>query len=338
MLQCLALAKKGIGKVSPNPLVGSIVVYKNKIIGKGYHEKYGLHHAEVNAINSVKNKALLSQSILYVNLEPCSHHGNTPPCCEFIVKNKIKTVVIGCLDSSAKVNGKGIEYLKNNGVEVITDVLKSKCNWANRRFFTNHINKRPYIILKWAQTKDGFIDKIRTPESTGINWITSQETKRTVHKWRNEEDAILVGRRTVEVDNPELTVRKVKGKNPLRIVIDPELKLNRTKKIFNFKAKTIVLNYKIDKIEKNIRYLKTTNNSAITDLFTQLQKEKISSLIIEGGAKTINYFIKNNLWDEARVLIGNTEFKKGLKAPEIKKNSSNTSSISKDKLVTYYND
>ena len=338
MKRCLQLANKGIGNVSPNPLVGSVIVHNNKIIGEGYHKKYGESHAEVNAIANVENKELLSESTIYVNLEPCSHHGKTPPCCELIVKHKIKHVVVGCLDYSEKVNGKGIHYLEKHGVKVTIDVLKEKCFWINRRFFENQIKNKPYIILKWAQTQDGFIDKKRVENETGINWITSEKTKIITHNWRKEEDAILVGRKTVENDDPELTVREIDGKNPIRIVLDSELKLSSDYKIFNDKAKTIVINQKESKIINNIEYLKTDKNSTINDLLTHLQKNKIGSLIVEGGAETLNFFIKNNLWNEARVLVGNKQFKEGVKAPYINKNNSIISSLNQDKLHTFYND
>ena len=338
MSQCLVLAKKGIGNVSPNPLVGSIVVYKDQIIGEGFHEKYGFSHAEVNAINSVKNKNLLPQSTLYVNLEPCSHYGKTPPCCEFILKNKIKKVVVGCVDQSSKVNGKGIAFLKNHDIEVIEGILEKDSIWLNRRFFTSQIKLRPYIILKWAETKDGFIDKIRTSKSNGINWITRPSTKKIVHKWRNEEDAILVGRKTVENDDPKLTVREIKGRNPIRIIIDPELKLNTEKNIFNEEAKTIIVNHKINQLKKNILYLKTNPSTIITELLNYLHANKVSSIIIEGGSKTLSYFIDNNIWDEARVIIGNVEFKEGLKAPILNKENKTKKNLKEDTLITYYND
>jgi diaminohydroxyphosphoribosylaminopyrimidine deaminase/5-amino-6-(5-phosphoribosylamino)uracil reductase len=339
MQRCLQLAKKGIGNVSPNPLVGCVIVCKDKIIGEGYHQKYGEKHAEVNAIESVKDKNLLKNSTLFVNLEPCSHWGKTPPCCELIVKNKIKHVVIGCLDSSEKVNGKGIDYLNKNGVEVTIDVLKKKkCIWINRRFFENQIKNKPYIILKWAQTQDGFIDKKREKNKTGINWITSNKTKVITHQWRKEEDAILVGRKTVENDNPELTVREVTGINPIRIVLDPELKLNSNYKVFNNQAKTIVVNHKNSKIVNNIEYLKTEKKSTIEELLKNLNKKKIGSLIVEGGAETLNYFIQNNLWNEARILIGDKKFKVGTKAPTLNKKNRIISSLNQDQLHTIYND
>ncbi len=338
MKMCLELASKGIGNVSPNPLVGCVIVHNNQIIGQGYHQKYGESHAEVNAINSVKNKDLLAKSTLFVNLEPCSHYGKTPPCCELIAKHKIKHVVVGCLDYSEKVNGKGIKFLRNRKVEVTTDIIKEECFWINRRFFENQIKNKPYIILKWAQTKDGFIDKIRTSNNKGINWITSAPTKKIVHKWRSEEDAILVGRKTVENDNPELTVREAKGTNPLRIVLDSELQLNANCNVFNNQAQTLVVNQKVSKIEKNVEYLKTTKKTIIKELIEHLHQKKIGSIIVEGGMETLNYFIQHNLWNEARILIGNKEFKKGLKAPIIKKNPKTTTKLKEDTLITYYND
>ena len=233
MARCLELAKKGAGYVSPNPMVGCVIVYENKIIGEGYHQKYGDHHAEVNAINSVKEQNLLSKSTLYVNLEPCAHFGNTPPCCEYIVSKKITKVVIGSKDISKKVNGLGIKFLQEHNVKVKLDVLSKQCTDLNKRFFNFQKNKIPYIILKWAETKDGFIDVIRKKNNKGINWITNENTKLLVHQWRSEEDAILVGRKTVENDNPKLTVRKVDGKNPVRIVLDPTLKLKTSFNVFD---------------------------------------------------------------------------------------------------------
>ena len=247
MNRCLELASKGSGKVSPNPLVGCVIVYQNKIIGEGFHQKYGGNHAEVNAINSVKNQELLAASILYVNLEPCSHFGKTPPCCELIVRKKIPKIVIGCADVSSKVNGSGVAFLKNHNLEVTQNVLNEKCKKLNIRFFHFQKTQIPYIILKWAQTKDGFIDKIREQNQKGINWITEKETQIIVHKWRSEEDAILVGRKTIENDNPELTVREYTGLNPLRIVIDSNLKLKLKHKVFNNDAPTVIVNNLLEK-------------------------------------------------------------------------------------------
>ena len=338
MNRCLDIALNGIGKVSPNPLVGSVLVYDNQIIGEGFHEKYGLSHAETNAIKNVKDKRLISKAILYVNLEPCSHHGNTPPCCEMIVSNNIKHVVIGCLDSSSKVNGKGIDYLKSKGVKVTLGVLEKQCKHINRRFFVNHQLNRPYIILKWAQSKDGFIDKKRVNNQKGINWITQKETKKIVHQWRAQEDAILVGRKTVNNDNPELTVRESKGMNPLRLVMDPNLKLNLDSNVFNMQSKTIIVNQIKNQSSNHLTYLKIKENNNLNDLFKYLQKHKIGSIIVEGGAETINYFIQKNIWDEARVITGDVNFKDGLKAPKINGKYKSLKRINKDILHTYLND
>ena len=335
--RCIELALKGAGKVSPNPMVGCVIVHNDKIIGEGYHKQYGGKHAEVNAIECVKNQSLLKESILYVNLEPCSHHGKTPPCCEFIANKKIPKVVVGCKDYSKKVNGKGITYLEKNNIKVILhNSYNSKI--LNKRFFNFHKNNRPYIILKWAETKDGFIDLIRSNNQKGINWISTEHTKILVHKWRAEEDAILVGRKTVENDNPELTVREYKGINPIRIVIDPYLKLNYNYKIFNKSSKTIILNKIQNKESDNVIFLKAENKKMIESLMKYLQKIEIISLIVEGGKKTIESFLDANYWDEARVIIGDKIFKNGIKAPNLNRKYSNVESLGKDRIYTYFND
>ena len=236
--KCISLARKGILNVSPNPMVGCVIVYDGEIIGEGYHKEYGKNHAEVNAINSVKDKSVLKNSILYVNLEPCCHHGKTPPCTDIIIKYNIPKVVIGCIDTFSKVSGQGIKKLKNNSVEVIYGVLEKDCIELNKRFFCYHIKKRPYIILKWAKSKDNFIAPINQEKSF---WMTSDESKKLVHSWRAEEDAILVGRKTVVADNPSLTVRVCEGKNPIRIVIDKELSLNEKVMFLMIKLRQLFL-------------------------------------------------------------------------------------------------
>lgn len=338
MARCLELAKKGAGYVSPNPMVGCVIVYENKIIGEGYHQKYGDHHAEVNAIKSVKEENLLSKSTLYVNLEPCAHFGNTPPCCEYIVSKKITKVVIGSKDISKKVNGLGIKFLKEHNVKVKLDVLSKQCIDLNKRFFNFQKNKIPYIILKWAETKDGFIDVIREKKNKGINWITNESTKLLVHQWRSEEDAILVGRKTVENDNPKLTVRKVDGKNPVRIVLDPTLKLKTSFNVFDSSSKTIVVNQSTDKEFKNLQYLKTSDKYMIDELLKYLFTQNITSIIVEGGKHTLNSFIEKNYWNEARVIVGDTIFNKGLKSPSLNKDWSIKKDLEKDVLYTYFND
>ena len=253
MQKCLELAKQGLSHVSPNPMVGCVIVYNNKIIGKGLHEKYGEPHAEVNAIASVKNKNLLKKSTLYVNLEPCCHYGKTPPCTSLIIKHKIPKVVIGCIDSFSKVSGKGIEKMQNAGIKVKLGILENECKLLNKRFFTFNEKKRPYIILKWAKSKDGFIAPNNQKEPF---WMTSLESKKLTHIWRAEEDAILIGRITAQKDDPSLTVREIKGKNPVRIVIDKNLKLSRKLKLFNKESNTIIFNAINSKQYLNKRYIK----------------------------------------------------------------------------------
>ncbi|OFX37179.1 MAG: riboflavin biosynthesis protein RibD [Bacteroidetes bacterium GWA2_32_17] len=321
MYRCIELAKSGLGNTSPNPIVGCVITYNNKIIGEGYHQKYGEAHAEVNAINSVKDKELLKKSILYVTLEPCSHFGKTPPCTDLIVKMKIPRVVISCSDPNPQVSGKGIKILQKAGIEVKTGILKDLYEWENRRFFTFHNKKRSYIILKWAKTKDGFIDVIRNNNVPNINRITNETCKTLVHKWRTEEQAILIGTKTAINDNPELTVRNYNGKNPLRIVIDKDLTLPQTLKVFNKKADTLIITEKnkFPKTDEHIKFCALNFDKYFEEnLLNELYKLNIQSIIIEGGLFTLNSFINKNLWDEARVFTGNKKFEKGLKAPVIK--------------------
>jgi diaminohydroxyphosphoribosylaminopyrimidine deaminase/5-amino-6-(5-phosphoribosylamino)uracil reductase len=330
MNRALSLAKLGKGNVAPNPMVGSVVVYNNIIIGEGYHMQYGEAHAEVNAIHSVKDKNLLSKSTIYVNLEPCAHYGKTPPCSNLIIDSKIPRVVIGCIDSFSEVSGKGIKKMEKAGIEVILGVLEKESLELNKRFFTFHTHKRPFIILKWAKTTNGFmdIDRIGTEEThsieidkksshKGIFWITQPETKSLVHKWRTEEAGILVGRKTIENDNPSLTCRDYKGNNPTRIVLDKDLKADYSNyTITKDDVKTIILNQKVSKIENNIEYIKITDFS-IDCILTELYYQNIQSVIIEGGLYTLNQFIEANLWDEAKVLTGINLINEGVKGPSI---------------------
>ncbi len=314
---CLLLAEKGLGKVAPNPMVGCVIVHEGKVIGEGYHQQYGGPHAEVNAINSVSDKSKLAESTLYVNLEPCSHHGKTPPCCDLIVKNKIKRVVIGCLDTNPLVAGKGIEKLKQAGIEVTVDVLKDECGELNKRFFTFHEKKRPYIILKWAQTKDGFIAK-KPPFTTEENWITNEESNKLSHTWRAQEGAILVGTTTALLDNPELTTRLSEGKNPLRVLIDKDLKVPHSSNIFSEKAMILVFTDKDAMDSSHIFYRKIDfKRDVISQILDALYGKEINSVIIEGGTNTLQQFIDKGLWDEARIFTGDKIFKEGLNAPAI---------------------
>ena len=331
--KCISLARKGALDVSPNPMVGCVIVNNGEIIGEGYHKEYGKNHAEVNAIHSVKDKSELKNSILYVNLEPCCHHGKTPPCTDLIVKYNIPKVVIGCIDTFSKVSGQGIKKLKDNSVEVIYGVLEKDCIELNKRFFCYHIKKRPYIILKWAKSKDNFIAPINQEKPF---WMTSEKSKKLVHSWRAEEDAILVGRKTVVADNPSLTVRMCEGKNPKRIIIDKELSLDKKSNVFNDQAETIVFNNIKSAIIDKTTYLKADFNNLNEDILNQLFNRDILSLIIEGGTITINSFIEKNLYDEIRVFTADKLLEKGINSPELPEiNLIKTSTINNDKLEVY---
>ena len=325
--RCLFIAKLGLGKTRPNPMVGCVIVYKNEIIGEGFTSPYGGNHAEVNAIKSVRDKSKLKSSTLYVTLEPCSHYGKTPPCSDLIVENKIPNVVIGCFDVNEKVTGKGVAKLKESGCNVIVGILEKECKNHHKRFFTFHIKKRPYIILKWAETLDGFIAPESKSERKPI-WITNELSRQLVHKWRTEEQAILVGKNTVIQDNPSLTARDWTGENPVRIVLDPDESLSKNLNVFNNEAKTFVI------CEKDIDY----SNKVAEQISDFLFKKNINSVIIEGGSQTLQTFLNSNLWDEARVFIGQKEFKKGIKAPEFKGTLLSEHILNFDILKIYNND
>ncbi len=337
--RCLQLASNGEGNTYPNPLVGSVIVYDGKIIGEGFHWKAGEPHAEVNAINSVKDKSLLSKSTLYVNLEPCAHFGKTPPCSLLIINHKIPKVVIGCIDSFSEVSGKGIEMMRNAGIEVITGVLEKESRFINRRFFTFHEKKRPFVILKWAQTADGFIDIERTSKSIAQpTWITNEWARRAVHKQRSIEQAVLVGTNTALIDNPSLTLRDWAGSSPIRVVIDRQLKLPETLNLFAGKEKTIVLNEKKDESKDNITYLKINlQDDAAQNILTTLYDQQLQSVIIEGGRTTVNFFLKSGLWDEAFIYVGDKWFVSGVKAPEFKGNLCYKKEFGNSKLFVYRN-
>jgi diaminohydroxyphosphoribosylaminopyrimidine deaminase / 5-amino-6-(5-phosphoribosylamino)uracil reductase len=335
MKRCLKLAKNGMGLVSPNPMVGCVIVYEGEIIGEGFHQEYGEEHAEVNAINSVKDKSLLNKSTLYVNLEPCAHFGKTPPCSNLIIEHKILKVVIGCVDSFSEVSGKGIEKMENAGIEVVVGMLEKESRILNKRFFTFHEKNRPYVILKWAESKDGFIAPNNQNEPF---WMTSSESKKLVHQWRIEEDAILVGRITAQKDNPFLTVREVQGENPIRIVIDKDLKLSSGLNLFDSNAKTIIFNTLKTKEIDNNYFIKINVNNLIKSILQELHKQNIQSVIIEGGSKTLQSFIDKNTWDEARIFTTNIKLENGLKSPIIKGKNSSEIQIDTDFLKIIVND
>jgi diaminohydroxyphosphoribosylaminopyrimidine deaminase/5-amino-6-(5-phosphoribosylamino)uracil reductase len=308
MQRCLQLAALGLGKTSPNPMVGAVIVHNGKIIGEGYHHQCGQAHAEVNAINSVKNMELLKESTLYVNLEPCSHFGKTPPCADAIIRYGIPKVVIGSIDYHDKVNGNGVRKLREAGVEVVENVCKSDCEELNKRFFTFHQQHRPYIILKWAQTRDGYMDIDRSDSPASTYWITNPALKVLVHKWRSEEDAILVGYNTMRNDRPQLTTREYPGKDPQRFVMQRGT----------------------DVIAK-LPY--TPLSEKAEEAIQQLYDLKIQSVIIEGGKKTLEKFLEIGLWDEARILVGNQCWGKGLKAPKIPEIPEKTVTIDDNQLI-----
>jgi diaminohydroxyphosphoribosylaminopyrimidine deaminase/5-amino-6-(5-phosphoribosylamino)uracil reductase len=316
MQRCLELAQLGKGFTAPNPMVGCVIVKNDLIIGEGYHQEYSKAHAEVNAIQSVFNKNELEGATVYVSLEPCSHFGKTPPCADLLVQSGVKTVVIACRDTNPAVAGRGIDRLKKAGIEVIEGVLEKESRELNKRFFTFHEKQRPYIILKWAQTLDGYLDKARLENETGINWITGEETKSLVHKWRGEEQSILVGRNTIINDNPSLTVREYKGKNPIRIVIDSQLQISGDVNIYSSEAPTIVFNRIRNEKKENVEWVKIKETST-KNILDELYNRGIISVFVEGGSRTLQYFIIDNVWDEARVIVGNNRFDEGMKAPII---------------------
>ena len=334
MQRCIDIAKRGIRAVAPNPMVGCVLVVEDKIIGEGYHERYGEAHAEVNAINNVSNQNLLKNATLYVSLEPCSHTGKTPPCCDLLIQKGIKKVVVGTKDPNPLVRGKGIEKLKNSGIEVSEGILKDQCLELNKRFFTFHKKQRPYVTLKWAQTLDGFLDKIRKDGEEKINWISEPETKTLVHKWRSEEQSILVGRNTITNDNPSLTVRDYGGMNPIRLVIDSQLQISGNLNIYSKDAPTIVFNRVKDKKENNVEWIKIKETST-SNILEELYRRGIQSVFVEGGSRTLQYFIIDNLWDEARVIVGQKYFKEGYKAPIINKVPVKSIPFGKD-MIHYY--
>ena len=321
MLRALQLAKIGLANAMPNPSVGAVIVHKDTIISEGYTSAFGGSHAEVNAINSVKNQELLKESTLYVTLEPCSHFGKTPPCANLIIDKKIPKVVIGCIDSFTKVAGKGIQLLKDYGIEVLTGVLEEECKASHKRFFTFHLKKRPYIILKWAQSTDGFIAPIKKNEQKPV-WLSNNYSRQLTHKWRSEEMAILVGKNTVIDDNPSLTTRHWKGKNPVRLFIDTQNEMGNSYQILNEEA----LTYRFTKNKKSKIDVVIPFEHTVQEICDFCFEKNLQSVIIEGGRQTLQSFIDAGLWDEARVFETKLELQQGLSAPTLK-NFSKTSTV-----------
>ncbi len=333
MQRCLDLAAKGAGFVAPNPLVGAVLVYKDTIIGEGWHQQYGQAHAEVNCIASVKeeNRELISESTIYVSLEPCAHYGKTPPCTDLIIQYKIPDVVIGCRDPFKEVDGKGIEKLQAAGVNVEIGVMEDECKELNKRFFTFHTKQRPYVVLKWAETGDGFIAPLLDKKDRRL-LISNEYSNRLVHKWRSEESAILVGTNTALLDDPELTTRLWEGSSPVRLVIDKELKLPASLKILNGQIGTIIFNTKRHEDAGRILYYQLKDDKRfIQQMMNALYQLQIQSVLVEGGAKLLQSFIDGGIWDEARIIKNERLIiNNGLRAPVLV----NAKEIAKDKIFS----
>lgn len=334
MRRCIELARNGLGNTYPNPLVGSVIVHDGKIIGEGWHRKSGEPHAEVLAVASVSDNSMLKNATLYVNLEPCSHFGKTPPCCDLILKNKIPNVVIGTIDPHSVVCGNGIQKLISGGVNVTVGILESECAEINKRFFTFHHKKRPFIILKWAESSDGFIAPISKDNREPV-WISNKYSRQLVHKWRTQEQAILVGTNTVEVDNPRLTSRGWHGNNPIRIVIDRENRLSKESYIFDDEAHTIIFCDKDSDSENKVKI--DFSENIVPQICSVLFEKNILSVIIEGGKRTLETFIESNFWDEARVFRGSTKLHNGILRPNFEFTPTKSSFIGDDQLLIFEN-
>jgi diaminohydroxyphosphoribosylaminopyrimidine deaminase/5-amino-6-(5-phosphoribosylamino)uracil reductase len=332
MKRALELARLGSGHVSPNPLVGCVVVHDGIIIGEGWHKKYGEAHAEVNAIESVQDKSLLKESIVYVNLEPCSHTGKTPPCADMLIKHQVKKVVVSNLDSNPLVSGNGVKNLRASGIEVVTGILENEGRELNKRFFTFMEKQRPYILLKWAETSDGFIAK----ENHDSKWISNECSRQLVHKFRTEEDAVLVGSKTAIYDNPELNVRDWSGRNPVRVVLDRFLRLNDSLHVFDRSQKTLCYNVLKHEEHPNLTLALVEERNFIQNVLDDLYKRKIQSVMVEGGATVLQLFIDAGLWDEAKVFVSEKSFGKGIKAPHLNGNLIARESVFNDTVRTYH--
>ena len=341
MLRAIVLGKKALGSAAPNPMVGCVIVHNENIIGEGFTSAYGGAHAEVNAINSVADKSLLEKATLYVTLEPCSHHGKTPPCADLIVQHKIPKVVIGLKDPNPKVAGSGIHKIQQMGAEVQVGVLAEACREHHKRFLTFQEKKRPYIILKWAQTQDGFIapDKTSRKENPEPYWITNAYSRQLVHRWRSDEMAILIGTSTALEDNPKLDVRNWAGRAPIRVLLDRSLKVPDAYTIKNGQVKTLLLTEKEGTNRQNLWYEQVVFDDNLgRTICNTLYKKNILSVIVEGGAKTLQTFIDSRLWDEARIFKNETCFHSGIPAPKINGGSSKQLYIGNDELILLRHD
>lgn len=333
MLRAIELAELGRGNVRPNPLVGCVIVHDDKIIGEGYHKVYGGPHAEVNAVEAVENKKLLKAATVYVTLEPCAHFGKTPPCADLLVRHAVHKVVIAALDSNPLVGGLGVAKLQAAGILVETGLLEDKVRRQNSRFFTVMEKHRPYVLLKWAQTKDGFVARTNYDSK----WISNSHSRQLVHKWRAEENAIMVGTKTAYFDNPHLNVRDYEGNDPVRVVIDKKLTLDQNSFLFNQLQQTICYNNVKNEALENLEYVKLSEDFSLSELLNDLHKRKIQSILVEGGSYLLQKFISENLWDEARVFTGSSKFGTGIKAPQTGLLVEETYNVIGDKLEVYIN-
>jgi len=339
--RCIEIAANGLGTTYPNPMVGAVVVYNHQIIGEGWHRKAGEPHAEVLAINAVANPELLSKATIYVSLEPCNHFGKTPPCADLIIEKGIKKVVVGSVDPNEKVAGRGIKKLMEAGCEVRVGVLEKACNQLNKRFFTFHLKKRPFVILKWAESADGFMAPLHKNENRPV-WISNPQSRQLVHKWRTEEQAVLVGTQTVLSDNPQLNVRDWTGNPPVRIVIDRNLCIPKNLSVWDGSQKTIFMvdkNLTMPNLSANIHFEGIDFSENVAEqIAAVLYKHQLQSVIIEGGRKTLQSSIDVGLWDEARVFTGNILLKDGVPAPKFSGNLKSEECIKEDKLRIYTHD
>jgi diaminohydroxyphosphoribosylaminopyrimidine deaminase/5-amino-6-(5-phosphoribosylamino)uracil reductase len=332
MRRAFELARLGLGYVSPNPMVGCVIVHEDKIIGEGFHQRWGGPHAEVHAINAVNNQSLLKESTVFVTLEPCAHVGKTPPCANLLIQHQVKKVVIANIDPNPLVSGKGIKMMRDAGIEVETGLLEEEGDELNKRFFKSIMHQQPYIILKWAQTADGFIAR----SNFDSKWISNKYSRMLVHKWRAEEDAILVGKNTAKYDNPRLNVRNWEGKDPLRILIDHHLSLSEYLELLNGQIPTICYNTCKTEINKHLEYIRLDSSRFLEELVGDLHKRDIRSLIVEGGSNTLQQFIDAGLWDEARVFTAPVSFGTGIMAPQLINAKFDNRENIKEDILSYF--
>ena len=339
MKRAFELAQAGIGSVSPNPLVGCVITQNGQIIGEGYHQRYGEPHAEVNAVRSVKDSALLKGAEVFVTLEPCSHFGKTPPCADLLIRSEVKKVWVANTDPNPLVSGNGIRKLEAAGIEVATGLLEEVGEEINRRFFTFMREKRPYIILKWAETTDGFIAR----KNFDSKWISNSYSRQLVHKWRAEEDAIMVGTNTALHDDPQLNVRDWSGHDPLRIVMDRRLRLPQTLKLFSDGKPTLCFNEEKEGQSSATEYVKIPTEDPLSHILKNLRARGIQSMIVEGGTQLLSSFLDENLWDEIRIFKSATTFGEGIASPSLSFSGhlmtqpTSEQNVQGDKLITIRN-